>query len=166
MRMAVCASRCNASAVRTCPWPLTWIAVTACLSAPTACKEAPPGPRSDQDAAAEGGPASVPSADDLGTKTPAELIELYVFHPNCGFRVFADPAAYHAALTHNRAITAALERRGAAAAGTCTQHLGDLRNIFTGDGGPPENVAGVCHRLLTNLGRPPGRGVPYQFCDR
>jgi hypothetical protein len=103
---------------------------------------------------------------DLGVSSPDELIELYVFHPDCGFRTFADPVAYHAALSRNRAITAELSRRGEAAAETCRHHLHDLRNIFDGDGGPGKNVASVCHDLLSKLGHAVGEKVEYRFCGR
>ena len=102
----------------------------------------------------------------LASKSPTELIDSYVFHPDCGFRTFADPAAYHAALEHNHAITAELTRRGDAAIATCRQHIDDTRNLFTGDGGPPVNVARVCSNLLANLGQPHPSSTPMRFCSR
>lgn len=124
-----------------------------CLGAPSgqpaSRKTARPSPQPPSPSTAR------PSAElDLAKRSPAELIELYVFHPDCGFRTFADPAAYHAALAENRAITAELLRRGERAAGTCRLHLRDLRNIFDGDGGAAKNVAGVCQDLLRTLDTP------------
>jgi hypothetical protein len=112
-------------------------------------------------------PAHAPShKSELARRSAADLIEQYVFHPDCGFRTFADRAAYAAALARNQAITAELSRRGEAAAATCRQHLGDLRNIFDGDGGPGTNVASVCHQLLTELGQPVKDKVEFRFCSR
>lgn len=112
-------------------------------------------------------PSSSPSPESpLASKSPAELIEMYVFHPDCGFRQFSDERAYHAALARNEAITAELVKRGEAAVATCQRHRRDLRNIFTGDGGPQENVAGVCRDLLTKLGHPTEQRIESQFCSQ
>jgi hypothetical protein len=119
--------------------------------------------RPDAASAALGARASE-SAADLQSQPPATLIELYVFHPDCGFQTFDDKDKYLAALSLNQAITAELERRGEGAAAVCQEHLNDLRNLFTGDGGPQENVARVCNRLLKKLGHPAGDSVPVEFC--